>query len=68
MNQQNASMQARDLQNLMDLMNHEAVAYQKARAYAAMMQDSNAQRVVNDVCQHHKQSFDTMDQYLSTKN
>jgi hypothetical protein len=63
--QQQKPMGARNLQNLMDLINHEAVNYKVTKHYSSQIQDTNAKRVVDDVCAHHKQSFDALDQYLN---
>lgn len=60
-----STMESRNLQNLMDLLNHEAVDYKKARSFSAHIKDADAKRVVDDISAHHKQSFDTLNQYLN---
>lgn len=66
MNQQTQKpMVARDLQNLTDLINNEAVNYQVAKSFSSQIRDNNSKRVVDDVCAHHRQSFDTLGQFLN---
>lgn len=62
--EQKPKIVARNLENLMDLMNHESIDYQKAAVYGSLLQDSHAKQVVDGVRAHHKQSFDALHQYL----
>ncbi len=62
---QQTTMGSRNLQNLMDLLNHEAVVFKKTKTYSTQIQDANAKRIVGDISAHHKQSFDTLNQYLN---
>lgn len=66
-NQQSQSSQeviARDLNNVMDLMNHEAVCYQKTKVYAQQVTSEDAKQLLDRVSQHHKQNFTCLDEYI----
>ena len=58
-NQQSDGQQviAKDLNNVMDLMNHEAVSYQKTKVYSQQVRSDDAKQLLDRVCQHHKQNF-----------
>ncbi len=63
--EQKPKIVARNLENLMDLMNHESVDYQKATVYGSLLQDDHARQVIDGVRAHHRQSFDALHQYLN---
>ena len=54
----------RDLENVMDLMNQETVSYQKTRAYSQQVKNEEAKRLLDRICQHHKQNFTCLDEFI----
>ncbi len=58
---------ARDLTNVMDLMSHETVCYQKTKAYAQQVRSQEIKQLLDRVCQHHKQNFTALDEYISSQ-
>ena len=65
MQSQQSTIESRNLQNLMDLLNNESVNFKKSKTYSSQIQDTNARHIIDDVCAHHKQCFDTLNQYLN---
>ena len=66
-NQQSDGQQviAKDLNNVMDLMNHEAVSYQKTKVYSQQVRSDDAKQLLDRVCQHHKQNFTCLDEFIA---
>ncbi|MFR5870106.1 MAG: hypothetical protein ACLUFF_07560 [Acutalibacteraceae bacterium] len=65
--QSNPEVIARDLTNVMDLMNHEAVGYQKTKVYSQQVLSSEIKQLLDRVCQHHKQNFTNLNEYIESQ-
>lgn len=61
---QNA-LSSKDLSILEDQLSHEALANQKAAAYAESMQDPQLKALANTLAAHHKCRYETMYNYLN---
>ena len=68
-NQQSDGQQviAKDLNNVMDLMNHEAVSYQKTKVYSQQVRSDDAKQLLDRVFQHHKQNFACLDEFITSQ-
>ena len=64
----NPQIESKNLTNLGDLMNQEALAYSKAKSYSPQLTDANAKNIIEQVQNHHKQSFMALDSYLQSHN
>ena len=51
----------------MDLMNHEAVSYQKTKVYSQQVRSDDAKQLLDRVCQHHKQNFACLDEFITSQ-
>ena len=58
---------AKDLNNVMDLMNHEAVSYQKTKVYSQQVRSDEAKQLLERVCQQHKQNFTSLDEFIASQ-
>lgn len=58
---------ARDLSNVMDLISNEAVCYQKTRVYSQQVYSEEIKQLLDRVCQHHKQNFTCLDEYITSQ-
>lgn len=45
-------------------MHHEALAYKKCRVCSEWLSDQTLKDIANRAAQHHKQHFDSLDNYL----
>lgn len=61
----NTSLSTKDLSILEDQLNHEALANQKAAAYAESFQDPQLKAIANTIASHHKHRYEAMYNYLS---
>ncbi len=59
------TLSSKDLSILEDQLNHEALANQKAAAYAESLQDPQLKALANTLAQHHKHRYETMYNYLN---
>ena len=53
--------------DVMDLMNHEAVSYQKTKVYSQQVRSDDAKQLLDRVCQHHKQNFACLDEFITSQ-
>ncbi len=60
-------LSSKDLSILEDQMNHEALANQKAAAYAESIQDPQLKTLANTLAAHHKHRYETMFNYLNSQ-
>lgn len=58
-------LSTKDLSILEDQLNHEALANQKAAAYAESIKDPQLKALANTLAAHHKQRYETMYNYLN---
>lgn len=49
---------------IQDQMHHEALAYKKCRVCSEWLSDQTLKDIANRAAQHHKQHFDSLDNYL----
>ncbi|MCL1964061.1 MAG: spore coat protein [Firmicutes bacterium] len=59
------SLSTKDLSILEDQLNHEALANQKAAAYAESLQDPQLKAFANTLASHHKHRYEAMYNYLN---
>lgn len=59
-------IESKNLTNLGDLMNHESLAYLKARTYTSQVSDQKVKGIIEEVKTHRKQSFMALDNYLQS--
>lgn len=59
-------IESKNLSNLGDLLNHESLAYLKARTYCSQVTDANIKGIIDEVKNHRKQSFTALDNYLQS--
>ena len=61
---QGAGMDTKNLGIIQDQMHHEALAYKKCRVCSEWLSDQTLKDIANRAAQHHKQHFDSLDNYL----
>ncbi len=59
------TLSSKDLSILEDQLSHEALANQKAAAYAESFQDPQLKALANTLAAHHKHRYETMYNYLN---
>jgi len=60
-------LSTKDLSILEDQLGHEALANQKAAAYAESMRDPQLKALANMLATHHKHRYETMYNYLNSQ-
>ncbi|MBO4562317.1 MAG: hypothetical protein J5772_01755 [Clostridia bacterium] len=61
------SIDTKDLGTVQDEMYSEALAYKKCKVYESSFQDRNLKSMASDHAEHHKQHFDTLQDYLQSR-
>ena len=60
-------LSSRDLSILEDQLKHEALANQKAAAYAESMQDPQLSALARTLASHHKSRYESLFNYLNSQ-
>lgn len=60
-----AQISQKNLQNLQEALDQEALASKKSAQYATMVCDPGLQDMANHLAQHHKDRYNTLLQYLT---
>ncbi len=60
-----SALTTKDLSIIEDQLKHEALANQKAAAYAESIQDPQLKSLANALAAHHKHRYETMYNYLN---
>lgn len=63
---QKSQIESKNLTYLEDTMNQELLAYKKSQQYETLFGDTNLSDLAKQLADHHKQQFETLNNYLQS--